>query len=442
MIDKVKTKRFPKVFFGWWTVITGGFLALWSEGYFSYGFSALFKPIASELGFNRTVTSVATSIVRLEGAFEAPLTGWIIDRFGPRLVVMFGVVAMSLGLGLMYFVNSLWAFYVVWGVLFGTGYIVAVHLPMDTAISNWFVKKRGIALGVRMVFSGLSGVLVLPLIAWLIIASDWRMTCVIGGIVMGVVGLPMTWFFLRPHRPEYYGLLPDGMKITEDQIKTDQIIDRGIEYAAEVQEIEFTLRQAMKTSAYWLLLITNGIHSLAASAINVHCIPLLTDLGIDPLDSAGMMVVMVAVSIPPRPIIGLLADRISRNRVRFLISGALFLQGVGLSVFVLNQSTTMIYIWFILYGMGMGAAWTIASPVRARYFGRKAFGSITGSSMLFLTPVGMAAPIYLGWVHDTTDSYMQGLTVITVLIAIAAVAACFIVPPKPPTSVTDIRKIV
>jgi MFS family permease len=441
-MDKVKTKQFPKIFFGWWTVLTGGFLALWSEGYFSYGFSALFKPIASELGFNRTVTSVATSIVRLEGAFEAPLAGWIIDRFGPRLVVMFGVVLMSLGLSLMYFVDSLWAFYVAWGVIFGTGYIIAVHLPMDTAISNWFVKKRGIALGVRMVFSGLSGVLVLPLIAWLIIASDWRMTCVIGGLVMSAVGLPMTWFFLRPHRPEYYGMLPDGMEIPEDKSETEQIIDRGIEYAAEIQEVEFTLRQAMKTSSYWLLLITHGIHSLTASAVNVHCIPLLTDLDIDPLQSAGMMVVMVAASIPSRPIIGLLADRLSRNRVHFLISGALLLQSVGLTVFVINQSMATIYIWFILYGMGMGAGWTIVSPIRARYFGRKAFGSITGSSMLFLTPIGMAAPIYLGWVHDTTGSYMQGLTIITVLVALATVAACFILPPKPPPSVTDIRKIV
>lgn len=434
--------RFPRIFFGWWTVATGGFLALWGEGYFSYGFSALFKPIASELGFSRAVTSVAASIVRLEGAFEAPIAGWITDRFGPKWIVIFGVLLMSLGLILMNFIGSLWAFYVMWGVIFGTGYIVAVHLPIDTAISNWFVKKRGTALSTKMVFSGLSGVLVLPLIAWLITVQGWRPTCLIGGIVMGLIGLPMAWFFLKSRRPEYYGLLPDGREVKEEALEVDRMIDRGIEYATEVQEVEFTLRQAMRTPAYWLILLTHGIHALAASAINVHCIPFLTDIGIEPLGAAGIMVIMVAASIPSRPIVGFLADRLGRNRLRFLLVGTYLLQCIGFAVFLLNQTASMIYVWFILYGMGMGAGWTLNPPVRARYFGRKAMGSIGGSSMLFLTPIAVAAPIYLGWVHDTTGSYLSGFILITVLLALAVLLACFIMPPKPPAHITDIRKIV
>ena len=199
----IKRRRFSKIFFGWWTVLTGGFLALWGHGYHSYGFSALFKPIASELGFSRAVTSVAASIGRLEGGFEAPLSGWVTDRFGPRWIVIFGILIMSASLILMNFIDSLWTFYVVWGVMFGTGFNIAVTLPIDTAISNWFVKKRGAALSIKMVFSGLSGVLVLPLVAWLIATQGWRMTCVIGGLVMGFVGLTLAWFFLKLHRPVY-----------------------------------------------------------------------------------------------------------------------------------------------------------------------------------------------------------------------------------------------
>jgi len=437
----IKKKRAPKIFFGWWTVLTGGFLAFWGHGYHSYGFSALFKPISSELGFGRATTSVAASIGRLEGGFEAPLSGWITDRFGPRWIVIFGIVVMGLSLVLMNFINSLWAFYVVWGVMFGTGFNTAVTLPLDTAISNWFVRKRGLALSIKMVFSGLSGVLVLPLVAWLISTQGWRMTCLIGGLVMVLVGLPLAWFFLKQHRPEYYGLLPDGTSPEEGVADADKMIDRGVEYAAEVQEVEFTIRQAMKTPAYWLLIVVHGVHGLAASAINIHCIPFLTDIGIDPLGAAGMMAIMVGASIPARPISGFLSDRISRNKLRFLLATAYLLQGIGLAIFLLNQTTAMIYIWFVLYGLGMGAAWTLSSPVRARYFGRKAFGSIGGSSMMFLTPIGVAAPIYLGWVYDTTGSYMTGFTLMAALLVAAAVVASFILPPRPPAQVTDIRKI-
>ena len=439
----IRRKRtFPKIFFGWWTVVTGGFLAFWGEGYFSYGFSALFKPIASELGFSRAVTSVAASIVRLEGAFEAPIAGWITDRFGPKWIVISGVLLMSLGLILMSFIGSLWAFYLMWGVIFGTGYIVAVHLPIDTAISNWFVKKRGTALSIKMVLSGLSGVLVMPLIAWLIIVQGWRPTCLIGGLVMGLVGLPMAWFFLKSRRPEYYGLLPDGREVKEEKLEVARMIDRGIEYATEVQEVEFTLRQAMRTPAYWLILLTHGIHALAASAINVHCIPFLTDIGIAPLGAAGIMAIMVAASIPSRPVVGFLADRLGRNRLRFLLMGTYLLQFLGFTVFLLNQTPSMIYVWFILYGIGMGAGWTLNPPLRASYFGRKAMGSIGGSSMLFLTPLGAAAPIYLGWVHDTTGSYLSAFILIAALLALAVFLAYFIMPPRPPTHITDIRKIV
>jgi OFA family oxalate/formate antiporter-like MFS transporter len=111
----------PKIFPGWWTVLAGGIVALWAYSYQAYGISALFKPISSELGFSRAATSVASSIGRFEGGFEAPLTGWITDRYGPRWIVILGVFLISLGLVLMYFINSLWSFYVAWGGARGDG---------------------------------------------------------------------------------------------------------------------------------------------------------------------------------------------------------------------------------------------------------------------------------------------------------------------------------
>ena len=438
----IKRRKFPKIFPGWWIILTGGFLALWGQGYHIYGFSALFKPISAELGFSRAATSVASSIGRLEGGFEAPIAGWITDRWGPRWIIFAGVCTISLSLILMNYINSLWSFYLVWGVLMGTGCNMALAIPLHTAIANWFVKRRGLASSIQMVFSGLSGVLVLPLIAWLITTQDWRITCFIGGVVFLLVGLPLVWRFMKRYRPEYYGLLPDGATAEEEAADTSKMIERGVEYAAEVEEVEYTVRQAIRTPAIWILTIANACHGLAGPAIFIHGVPFLTDTGMEPIRAAGIMSMMVAVSIPPRVLFGYLADRLKRKNLRFLLAGAYLLQAAGFAVFLLNQTTTMIYVWFILYGIGMGGGAGLMFPMRARYFGRKAIGSIGGFLSLVMTPIGIAAPVYLGWVWDTTGSYISAFTIIAGLLAFSVVLAFFVIAPKPPAKITDVRQIV
>ncbi|MFC1978212.1 MFS transporter [Chloroflexota bacterium] len=438
----IKRRRFPRIFFGWWTVVISGLVAMWAVGYYGFGFSSLFKPMASELGFSRVVTSVADSISRLSIGLAAPVTGWLTDRFGPKWISLFGVFLIGLSLTLMNFVNSLWAFYIVWGVMLGLGFNMGTMLPVQKAIADWFVKKRGVATGIHWALRGLSGVLVLPLIAWFIITQDWRAACLIGGVVMWLFGLPLIWFFLRQHRPEYYGLLPDGATTVEEATDTGQMIDRGVEYAVEVQEVEFTLRQAMRTPAYWLLILAFGVQALSIHPVTVHSIPFLTDIGIDPLRAAGMLAMTALASIPSRIAGGFIIDRVKKQHLRFVLAATYLLQAVGIIVFLLNRSIAMIYVWFILRGLGMGGAMIMTHPITARYFGRKAFGSIRGFTTMFLIPIGMASPIYLGWVYDTTGSYIDAFTLVAVVLAMTAVLASFILPPKPPAQVTDIRKFV
>jgi len=422
-------------------VLTGGILALWGHGFHTYGFAAFFKPIATELNFNRTATSVASSIGRFEGGFEAPLTGWLTDKFGPKWIVISGIFLIGLALLLMNFVDSLWSFYMVWGVLLGTGINIGLTLPVDKAITDWFVKKRGMALGTKMVFSGLSGALILPLVAWLISTYGWREAASVGGLVMLFVGIPLVWFFIRQKRPEYYGLLPDGATVEGDVTDTRDIISRGVEYAGEVEEVEFSVRQAMRTPTFWMLMVVNACHSLAMPAMNVHGIPFLTDTWMDGVKAAGMIAMMIAVGLPMRLIGGFLTDRISRSHLRFLMGGAYLLQAVGFTVFLMNQTMAMIYVWFILYGIGQGIGIGIMAPMRARYFGRKSFGSIAGVSRLFMTPIGIAAPIYLGWVHDTTGNYISAFVIIAGLVALSGVMAFFVMPPKPPAQIGEVGRI-
>ena len=251
---------------------------------------------------------------------------------------------------------------------------------------------------------------------------------------MWIIGLPLTWFFVKRHRPEYYGLLPDGTTVEEEVAEASQMIDRGIEYAGEVDEVEFTLRQAMRTRTYWLLILGQAGHILAMQAITLHGVPFLTDIGIDLVKAAGILAIMSAVSIPTRFIGGFIADRTERSHLRFLIGGAYLLEAIAFAIFLLNQTIPMIFVWFIIYGIGFGASLTLTSYIRSRYFGRKAYGSIQGSSIMITTPIAMLAPIYLGWVHDTTGGYIMAFSFVTASLAFGAVVMFFTLPLKPPAS--------
>ncbi|MDP2920352.1 MAG: MFS transporter [Dehalococcoidia bacterium] len=439
----MKKSWLPHIYAGWWTVLGGGILALWGHGYHAYGISALFKPIAQELNLNRAETSIPSSIGRLEGGIEAPLTGWITDRFGARWIIISGVFLISLSLILMYFVNSKWAFYAVWGVMLGTGTNIALTLPIDATISNWFVKKRGLALSIKWVFSGLSGVLVLPLIAWLIQVRDWREACLVGGIVMAVVGLPLAWFAIKPRRPEFYGLLPDGARLDEaEKNDREKVIEKGIRYASELQEVEFTLRQALKTRAYWLMLVVQMIPGLVAPVMSIHTINFLTDMGIDPMRAAAIMAMMIFFSLPTRFLSGIISDRLRNDQLRYVKMVSYFLQGIGVVIFLLYPSMVVVYIWFILYGLGQGFGNTLNPLIRARFFGRKAFGSIHGITQMLSTPIGVIAPTYAGWIYDTTGSYTKAFIQFAVLLGVAVVLAFFLLPPKPPERIEDVRKFV
>jgi sugar phosphate permease len=427
-------------YFGWWIVIVTGVISGLGHGFYNFGFSALFKPIASELGFSRAATSVASGIGRLEGGLDAPITGWLVDRFGPKWVMVIGVSTMSVGLALMSCVSSLWSYYLVWGLLTGFGLNVSLTIAVDKTITNWFVEKRGLAVGIKFTLLSVVGTLIMPLIAALCGNQGWRTTCLVWAAVM-LCTVPFVCIFVKQKRPEYYGLLPDGAELRGGTgSEAGGVVGRGVAYASGFQETEFTLRQAMRTRAYWVLAAVYAFQMVIAGGVTVHFIPFLTDMGIPPAVAGSMMGIMVFSMIPTRFLSGFLADRTKRQHL--LLAGAFALDAIGFAAFLLWPTVSAATLFLILFGLGTGGPNILIIVMQGRFFGRKAYGSIIGMANLLRMPAAILAPVYTGWVFDRTGSYRPAFAAFLGISLSAVLLACFIKPPRAPEVITDIHQIV
>jgi len=259
--------------------------------------------------------------------------------------------------------------------------------------------------------------------------------------VVMFAGLPLLYFFVKQKRPEYYGLLPDGAKIESGlEADRDVLIDKGVEYASSLGETEFTFRQVMKTPTYWILIVGWAAGTIVTGGINIHVIPFLTDMGIDPTVAGGMMAMMVFFTIPSRFLAGFFGDHVRIDHLRFLLAGLFLIEAVGITAFLLNQTIAMVYVLLILYGFGSGASTPVRVIILGRYFGRKAHGIIHGSTNMLAAPIGFLAPMYAGWIYDTTSSYITAFITFAALATFAAFLICLVRPPQIPAEVTDIRK--
>ncbi len=421
----------PGIFFGWWTVLATGFLSGFGHGFYGYGISVFFKDLAAELGLSRAITSLAAGIGRLEGGITSPLTGWLSDRYGPKWIIFTGVCIAGTGMILMNFITNVWGYIIVWGLIIGMGLNIGLTVAVDKALNDWFVLRRGLAQGTKFGLIGVGSVIVLPIITILVTTTGWRTTCLIWGCFM-LTCSPLTLLFVKQRQPEHYGMLPDGKKVA---LHTEEIpsnmSEKGTDNDYEFQETEFTFKQAVNTRAYWLLVTGFGIQMLIMGGINIHIIPLLTDMGIDRARASGLMAMMVFFTIPSRFFGGVVADLVGKKNQNFLLAGGFLIQTAGLAVFLLSQRTVSVYVFLVFYGLSSGASTPLFILTLGRYFGRKAFGSIFGSSMAMWAPVSLFAPVLSGWVFDTTGSYIVAFVLFTIFAAIAAFIMCLVKPVKP-----------
>ena len=187
---KTPSDQSSGIYYGWWIVIASMSVLVVGSGFYWQGFGVFFLSLQEEFNTNRAALSGAIALSQLEGGMMGPVGGYLVDRFGPRRMITFGAIVMGCGFLLMSRVDTLIMFYVVFLGVISVGMSVGIRVPALVAPANWFVKKRGLAIGISLTGSGLGGIFI-PVLGLLIVNFGWRTTAIVAGIAIWVLVLPL-----------------------------------------------------------------------------------------------------------------------------------------------------------------------------------------------------------------------------------------------------------
>ncbi|MDA8124700.1 MAG: MFS transporter [Deltaproteobacteria bacterium] len=383
-----------RIFYGWWIVWAGFFISVYIGCIIFYGFTAFFDPLVKEFGWSYTQISFASSLRGMEMSFLAPLVGFLVDRFGPRRMVLWGVATVGLGLLLLSFTQSLWMFYL--GFIFiGFGGGGCTTVVLTGVVANWFQRDIGKAVGLLSAGYGASGLMV-PLVVWLIDATGWRMALVWLGIGTFVIGLPLG--LLIRNTPESCGLFPDGRSIDPGASSED---DKGGAAAGKQGEIPFGT--ALRNRAFLSLCLTELIRTMSLFAIVTHIMPYLGVLHVS-RTTAGLVAGAIPVlSIAGRFFFGWLGDQYNK---RILIAAAYGLTCLGAIALCFVDVRWALLLFLALFPSGFGGAMVLRAAILREEFGRGAFGRLFGIVLGAASIGGVIGPTLTGLIFDTFNSYL------------------------------------
>ncbi len=384
----------PPIFYGWWIVGACFLIALYTIGVVFYGFTAVFEPVVHEFGWSYAQVSLASSIRGLEAGLLAPVVGMLIDRWGPRKLIFGGVIFTGMGLIVFSQMTSLLMFYVA-SVLMAIGLSSSGLSVMMTAVTHWFRKKAGLAIGIMVSGFGASG-LVVPVVVGLVDTYEWRTAMLVLALGVFIIGLPLS--LVIRHKPEQYGYFPDGIKPDTSRD------DAGVPVITARTESSTGLRKAMRSRVFWFIILALIPQFIVVTAVVTHVMTYLSSLDI-PRSVSGLAATAIPLlSIGGRFGFGWLTDRFDAGKLMMVALMSLAL-GLVCFEFVGSGLTWLLVPALTFFGIGYGGNITLLGIVVARYFGRGNFGSILGWIWGILLVGNVAGPPVAGWVFDTYGSY-------------------------------------
>jgi len=384
-------------------------LRVLGSGLHSFGFTVFFLPLSHDLGLSRTATSFAFSLARAEGAIEGPIVGHLLDRYGPRPIMLAAVLLMGIGYLVLSTVKTYAAFLIVYlGIISLAHSGGFMHAPM-VLTNTWFIRKRARAITINSAAFSLGGVLIAPLLSVVVHAWGWRWGAAIAGLLFLLVGVPLCFTIRRS--PESMGLLPDGDR-------PPSLGGRKTEANQSKQaDVNVTAGQAIRSFTFWSLVIGAGIRNASYHAVSTHFIPLMVWKGLSQPEAAFLLGSFAFLGFGFTLFFGWLADAVNKPRMLALIlftaAGAMLLPILGDSVWVLWLFTILFTVVESTYPVG----WAVVGD----FFGRQHFAKIRGYMSFFYMWGGVAGPVLAGAIYDRWKTYEPLLWTLIVLFVVSGV---------------------
>ena len=375
-------------------------------------------PIQEELGWGRTTIATGFLIGSVAGAAASYVTGKLVDVYGPRVVVAAAGACIALAMVGLSTIQEPYQFWAYFGLARGSA-IAGVEIGTSVAVAKWFVRQRGRALAFKAVGQR-SGQAVLPILIFLIMdASDWRTAYVaLSGFVTVVIIAPALLLLRR--QPEDHGLLPDGDAPPSSDVRASA---SGSAVAAEVS---WTLQEARRTRAFWLITVFLMCTPFVQGATNLHMVANFQDQGLPDWQAVSIASVFAATSALSIVPIGFVLERV-HVRIGALVQAVLVL--ASMLLLLVADTYPLALLWALLFGVGAGMRNVVEVMLVANYFGRESLGAIKGFTAPFraVSPLG---PVLAAFIRDETGSYAWAFTLFAVVAVVMFALMVFAQQPR------------
>ena len=408
MLSLLRSK--DKLFYGWVVVAVLFIVGITLYGiHFSFGF--FFKSIESEFHLTRAATSAIASANLMIAGICAFVAGWVLDRYGPKTVILLMGIFAGLSLLLTSQTNSAWQLFITYSLLLsmGTG---ALYVVPTSTVSRWFNEKRGVALGVAGSGSGLGIVIMAPFATYLISNFDWRIAYIVVGLVAWLIVIPASRLLKRD--PREIGALPDGVKSPS---KDTEVEEGGI------KPTDFSLLQLFKTRSFWLILLIWLLFGSCLFLVFTHLVPHATDIGFSASEAAGVLSVMGGSAIVGRVLMGVMSDKIGRKLTPII--GTLLMAGSMLWL-IWAKELWMLYLFALVYGFAYSGLSSSLGALIGDVFGLGRIGMIFGTLEVGWGIGAALGPAMGGLIFDYSSSYsaaflIEAFSMLIVCLLIASI---------------------
>jgi MFS family permease len=410
-------------FFYGWVIVAVTFVTMGIGVNARTSFSLFFSPIIDEFGWDRGVTAGAFSFGFLVSAVLSPLMGKLMDRTGPRTVMELGVVLMGVGLLIAPLTTQPWHLYLTIGVLVGSGSVCLGYSGQSLFLPNWFVRRRGLAVGIAFAGVGIGSITLLPWVQLMIDGAGWRQASLAMGILILVVLAPLN--LLLRKRPEDIGLRPDGdaAPLPGGATAPSNIVNAG--WAAT----DWTLSRALGTARFWWLALGYFCGLYVWYAVQVHQTKYLVEIGFGSTAAAWALGLVSLLGIPGQIALGALSDRIGREWIWTISCVGFAICFAALIALETAPTLLLVYLMVAVQGfLGYGLT-SVMGAVVAEIFAGRHFGTIFGTVMFVALAGGAAGPFVTGLLHDLLGNYRAAFMIGIVLSAVSA-AAIWLAGPR------------